>query len=549
MITARNDKFYFPVSEYPSPPNYARLNSRGTDWYLPITPEVLPALDGRALDRFATMEADKLSKLLLQREECIASLQTLTPIDFIDYLPQPYDHQTDAISRMLGTKYAALCADCGLGKTYIVLKLLQEMKDRGQLRGAFVLCPSTLVEEVWMESTQEMTTLSIFNFRQQRSVKVAKGKYKQEYVQPDRPYDIYVVNYEQVARRVEDFLKVDYNVFVCDESTRIKNRKAVKIDASSEMRGKAEYCWLMSGSMAPNGPQDYWNQFYIMDKGASLGNEHWLFMNMTHEEHHPYNRDEKKYNEKISFWTPRPEGAQYVRERTRPLMLVYKVNDCLDMPEMKFITLKTDLCPKQRKAYEELREELCTVVDGEYVVAKNNVSVMAKFEQITGGFVKNDQDEMMSFPENPKFELLMEVIESIAKDEKIIIWAWFQHEVEYIYEQLVKKKYSVEMLHGGMQSKVKGVLKGFKGESQILVANQAVLGHGHSFTFCHYMIFYSNPFDWELRFQAVKRIPRIGQKSVMFVYDLACRNTVDIKLIGALSSKESMHNYLTAPKV
>jgi len=549
MITARSDKFYFPVSEYPSPPNFARLNSRGTDWYLPITPEVLPLLEGKPLDRFARMEADKLHGLLHQREECIASLQTLKPIDFIDYLPQPYDHQTDAISRMMGTKYAALCADCGLGKTYIILKLLQEMKDRGQLRGAFILCPSTLVEEVWMESTQEMTKLSIFNFRQQRSVKVSKGKYKQEYIQPDRPYDIYVVNYEQVARRVDDFVKVDYNVFVCDESTRIKNRKAVKIDAASELRDKADYCWLMSGSMAPNGPRDYWNQFYIMDKGASLGSEHWLFMNITHEEHHPYNRDEKKYNEKISFWTPKPEGAQYVRERTRPLMLVYKVDDCLDMPEMKFITLKTDLCPKQKKAYEELREELCTVVDGEYVVAKNAVSVMAKFEQITGGFVKNDQGEMMSFPENPKFDLLMEVIESIAEDEKIIIWAWFQHEVEYIYEQLKKKNYSVGMLHGGMQSKVKGTIKNFKGESRILVANQAVLGHGHSFTFCHYMIFYSNPFDWELRFQAVKRIPRIGQKSVMFVYDLACRNTVDIKLIGALSSKESMHNYLTAPKV
>ena len=549
MITARNDKFYFPVSEYPNPPPYARLNSRGTDWYLPTTPEVLPYVMGRPLDRFAHHETEVLQRLVAQREECIASLQEVKPIDFLGYTPSPYGHQVDAISRMLGTKYAALCADCGLGKTYIILKLLQEMKDRGMLHGAFVLCPSTLVEEVWVESTAEMTTLSIFNFRKQKSVKVAKGKYKQEYVQPDQEYDIYVVNYEQVARRVDDFVNMNYNVFVCDESTRIKNPQAIKINATSTLRDKAEYCWLMSGSMAPNGPRDYWNQFYVMDQGASLGNEHWLFMKMTHEEHHPYDREAKKYNEKISFWTPMPEGAQYIKERTRPLMLVYKLRDCIDMPEMKFITLKTDLTPKQRKAYDELKDELCTVVDGEYVVAKNSVSVLSKFEQITGGFVKNDQDEIMPFADNPKFDLLMEVIESIGKEEKIIIWAWFQHEVEYIYEQLQKKKYAVEMLHGGMQNKVQKALQRFKGDSQILVANQAVLGHGHSFTFCHYLIFYSNPFDWELRFQAVRRIPRIGQKSVMFVYDLACRNTIDIKLLQALSSKESMHNFLTAPKV
>jgi SNF2 family DNA or RNA helicase len=215
--------------------------------------------------------------------------------------------------------------------------------------------------------------------------------------------------------------------------------------------------------------------------------------------------------------------------------------------------MKTELSPKQRKAYNELKEELCTVVDGEYVVAKNAISVLPKFSQITGGFVKNDQDEIMTFPENPKMDLLLEVIESIDKDEKFIIWAWFQHEVEAIYEALQKhgkkNNYTVQMLYGGMQNKVSSRIKEFRGGSRGLVANQAVIAHGHSFTFCHYMIFYSNPFDWELRFQAEHRLPRIGQKDAMFVYDLVCKDTVDVKLLNVLHNKEAMHNFLTAPRI
>jgi SNF2 family DNA or RNA helicase len=423
------------------------------------------------------------------------------------------------------------------------------MKDRGMLTGAFILCPSSLVEEVWVNSTAEFTSLSIFNFRQQHTVKIAKGKYKKEYTQPDKPYDIYVVNYEQIAKRVQGMIGVDYNVFICDESTRLKSRGIVKDEAAHALRAKAKYCWLMSGSMAPNGPEDYWNQFHILDNGASLGREHWLFMEMTHDARHPRDATTNKPNEAITFWVPKASGKQYVKERTLPLMLVYKIRDCIDLPEMKFITMKTDLTSKQRKAYDELKEELCTVVDGEYVVAKNNMSVMSKFAQITGGFVKNDQDEMMAFDENPKFDLLMEVVESIAEDEKILIWAWHQHEVVYIAQALADKGYGVEMLMGGMTRKVKSRIKNFRGETQILVANQAVIGHGHSFTFCHYMIFYSNPFDWELRFQSERRLPRIGQKDVMFVYDLVCKNTIDIKLLRALSTKEAMHKFLTSPGV
>lgn len=549
MITFHGGRFYFPVDEFPTPPAYARINSRHTEWYLPASPDVLPMLSGRLLDADAQRAESRLRIISDKRKRAIEALSAQKDIDFIDYPMQPYAHQADAISRMLGSEYAALCADCGLGKTYIILMLLQEMKRAGTLRGAFILCPASLVDGVWVESVKEFTDLSVFNFRTQKSVKVSKGKYRQEYVFPDKSYDIYVVNYDQIARRYEDFLKVDYNVFVCDESTKLKNPGAVKIDAAFAMRDKADHCWLMSGSMAPNGPQDYWNQFYLMDYGASLGSEHWLFMEKTHYKNHPYDKERKKKNEAITFWTPHPEGVMYVRDRTRPLMLVYKIQDCLDLPEMKFITLKTELTTKQRKAYNELKEELCTVIDGEYVVAKNNMSVMAKFSQITGGFVKNDQDEMMAFPENPKFDLLMDIIESISEDEKIIIWAWYQHEVEFIYDELKKKKFNVGMIYGGMQNKVSKILKSFKADSRILVANQAVIGHGHSFTFCHYMIFYSNPFDWELRFQAEKRLPRIGQKEAMFAYDLACIDTIDIKLLRALKNKESMHQFLTAPGV
>jgi len=278
-----------------------------------------------------------------------------------------------------------------------------------------------------------------------------------------------------------------------------------------------------------------------MDQGITFGTEKWNFLNKTHRQLAQRDNPQKK------FWIPTAQGIDSTKKDISGLMLVYKIEDCIDLPEISKIKIKIDLSNEQKHTYNELKNELCTQLNGNYIVAKNNLSVLSKLSQITGGFVRNENDEIMQFSENPKFDALIDLINSIDENKKIIVWAWYTHEIDFLYNEVKKMGYSVDFVKGGMGHKVHDVLSRFKNDTRILIANQAVIGHGHSFTFCNYMIFYSNTFDWEIRHQSERRIARIGQNSKMFIYDLVCKDTIDVKLVTALSSKESMHDFLTNP--
>lgn len=524
MINLSRNKFFFPIAQYKQPIPGARISKNAQFWYVPACPGTMKLTYGDTVQG-DTNAIHKIIELAENREKSIYALAKREDIDFSEYTPSPREHQKDAIARMLGAQMVALTADCGLGKTYIAIHWVDEMIKRKMCTSALVICPPTLVN-VWID---ELGERNVYNLRTKK-----KGKY----ILPDKNYQWYVVNYEQIPKRYKDFLTLDYDVIIFDESTKIKNKDAVRADAIVELRKKANYCALLSGTIAPNGPRDLWHQFYVLDGGASLFSEEWYYLNRTHDARHPKDDPVK------TFWVPTPAGVQFTKEMTNPLMLSYKREDCLDLPEINKITVRVDLSEKQRKVYNEMRKDLCSFIDGNYVVARNNLSVLAKFSQITGGFVKNEHGQMVQFPENPKFDALLEIIESIGK-EKIVVWAWQVHEIDFIENELRKRGYDVLAVKGGMVDKVTGMIQSFKGKTQILVANQAVLGHGHTLTFCHYAIFYSNPFDWELRYQSESRFPRIGQNHKMFFYDIICKDTIDVKLQYALSSKEAMHNFLS----
>jgi len=499
-------------------------------FYVPVTPEVVPFLRDQ-LSTSAQKAVAGLERGLLQLEEQKQSLEIRKPIDIFSFKYMPMAHQVDAIGRMLKTKYACLWADCGLGKTFTAINLAKEMKQEGLFKGALVVCPPSLIKSVWMEEVPKFSDMSVFNLRQKRTI---KGKL--QYVTPPAGIDFYLINYEQLHRRKDMLKNLGCNVIFFDESTKVKNHNTDTWEAANEIVESYEYRYLMSGSPMPHGPSDAWAQLYLLDRGMSLGRSHWYYMKRTHTE-----IDVKDSNKK--FWKPTAEGAAWTKKQVMKISLRYDKRDCLDLPPSKDIIVKCEMTPKQRKAYEELKQEYCTIVDGEYVVAKTTLALVPKFQQITGGFVKNTDGNLIEFKDNPKLDLLVDVVSGIS--EKIIIWAWFRHEIDCIYKCLDDLGYSCVYVYGQMgDRKTYDNIQAFKGGAQILIANQSVLGYGHNLVCAHYAVTYSNPTDYNLRHQSRERIERKGQTEHMFFYDLVVKESVDEKILRGLSSHENMMKYL-----
>ena len=89
----------------------------------------------------------------------------------------------------------------------------------------------------------------------------------------------------------------------------------------------------------------------------------------------------------------------------------------------------------------------------------------------------------------------------------------------------------------------KDAIEGFQqGRYKYLVANPASGGHGLTFTNCHYMVYYSLNYSYELDKQSQDRIHRIGQKENSTYYYLIADKTIDEVIYKILQRKADLSN-------
>ena len=104
---------------------------------------------------------------------------------------------------------------------------------------------------------------------------------------------------------------------------------------------------------------------------------------------------------------------------------------------------------------------------------------------------------------NPRIQILLDELQKYRKDEKIVIWTKFQHEIEDIYKVLQKYKYEVSLFHGGitMRQRIKNLEK-FQSNSNILLANKNCAGFGLNLQFCNNAIYYNNDWSYSTKVQS-----------------------------------------------
>jgi len=70
-----------------------------------------------------------------------------------------------------------------------------------------------------------------------------------------------------------------------------------------------------------------------------------------------------------------------------------------------------------------------------------------------------------------------------------------------------------------------------------LVGNPATGGYGLTLTAARYVIYFSNTYNLEIRWQSEDRAHRIGQKDKVTYIDLMVPNSIDVMVMSALDRK------------
>lgn len=443
-------------------------------------------------------------------------------------------YQLQGLHFLLNVPSAALFADCGLGKTYMVLvSTWMQILNGTVKRGKTLICGKLMTFETgWLVDAQLFTNLKIVMVWLPPS---AKRKQKLRALLEEEA-DVYLINHEGVPVLEEELVAKEFDKVVVDESTVLQGfhgerAQSGKIGKSIlRVAEKAHWRVIMSGTPASNGSEGLWGQFYFLDPAGFVLEPDFHDFRATFMEQillghkarsEPLPGMAPKAPIELRKWVTPKESARWVADLINPCVFRAELREHLkDLPPLTSIVRKVPLDKEQELHYEDMRKTLATMIDNEFIAVDQKLHALMKLRQITGGFIIDQEQKTHPLKVNPKMEALDLLLEEeIARDKKVIIFAEYIYEIEAIAERY--KDHGVVTVYGenGGAKNLRNV-KAFidNPEIRIAVLHPRSAAHGINFVNAHYMIFYSQSYSAECNYQCVKRIERGGQKNAMFVY-------------------------------
>jgi len=456
----------------------------------------------------------------------------------------PYAHQITALEKSWDKENYAYFMEMGTGKSKVLIDNMSMLYDHGHINGVLILAPKGVYRN-WQR--QEIPT-HLPNHIEDFTVawtptpnKVEKEMLESIIKDPkDLTLDIFLMNIEALhtpkgSRFAERFLNGHRAMIVIDESTTIKNPKAIRTKNALKLSTLAKYRRILTGSPVTRDPIDLFSQCEFLDP-AILGHASYYSFKNRYTVQVRTNVGTHVFNKVVGYKNLGELSGLLNAHSYRVLK-----EDCLDLPEKIYTKRQVDLTPEQKKAYKEMKDYALTLFeDGSVLTASTVMTQLLRLHQISCGHLIMEDGETKIFKNNRITEL-MDILEEV--DGKAIIWANYRQDIRTIYNN-ISKKYgpdTVATYYGdtpdGERQDIVQRFQDPKSPLRYFVGNQQTAGYGLTLTAASTVVYYSNNYDLEKRIQSEDRAHRIGQKSNVTYIDLIAEKTVDERIVKALRNK------------
>jgi SNF2 family DNA or RNA helicase len=223
-------------------------------------------------------------------------------------------------------------------------------------------------------------------------------------------------------------------------------------------------------------------------------------------------------------WVVRPNANKIVHQTLQPAIRFTK-DECLDLPEMIYVTREVELTPQQKKYYNALRSKLVVQASGEQVTAVNAAVGLSKLLQISCGAVYSDSGETLQFDINNRYKVLREVIDETQ--QKILIFVPFKHTIELLQQQLRQDGFTTEVINGDVSANRRAeIFRNFQEtpNPRILIIQPQAAAHGVTLTAADTVIWWGPTPSLETYAQANARVHRAGQRHLVTIVRLEGSN-------------------------
>lgn len=460
----------------------------------------------------------------------------------MDYKIQPWKHQLDAIQRAKTIPNFALFFEQGCGKTAALINILrQKYETAGIIKPTLILCPLIVVEN-WRREF-----LAHSKIPDERIIPLTgpQGNRRFQFLRPltvGRDL-IAVTNYEamQMEGLFADIMEWKPEILVLDESHKCKDIQAKRTKKVIKISDQAEHKYLLSGTPILNSPMDLFSQFRILDGGATFTSNFFVFRSMYFVDK---NRGAGKQNY-FPNWVPQRGSLEKINTAISPVSMRVTKAQCLDLPPLVKQVLHVEMSEDQARMYKEMKEDFITYLKGKACVATMAMTKALRLMQIVSGYVKLEDETQVSIKDTPRMAVLRELLESIAHEHKVIVWAVFKENYVQIRKVCESLKLGyVELTGDTAPGNRQAAVDAFHSQARVrvLIGHPGSGGIGVNLTAASYCIFFSRNFSLENDLQAEARNHRGGSEihDKITRIDLVAPKTIDELVMKSLANKEKI---------
>lgn len=416
-----------------------------------------------------------------------------------------------------------LADDMGLGKTIQALSFLHHLKEVNGSLKALVVCPTTLMFN-WQNEIRKFTpTLNMYVHH--------GGARIRETLNHDH-IDVIITTYGTLRSDIKQFVEVDFDYVVLDESQAIKNPASKVTKAACVLKAKNRLC--LSGTPLQNNTFDIFAQMNFLNPGM-LGTQE-FFKN-------EFSVPIDKFGEK--------EQKDHLRKLLYPFILRRtKEQVAKDLPEKQEMILFCEMATEQRKIYDayrnDFRDKILGVVQ-EQGIQKSQLTILQglmKLRQICDSPAIMKEQDGEKFPNvSVKLEELGREITENISNHKALIFSQFLGMLGLIREKMKELGVDYEYFDGSTSAtdREKAINRFQNDENcRVFLISLKAGGVGLNLTAADYVYIVDPWWNPAVEQQAIDRTHRIGQTKNIFAYRMICTDTVEDKILKLQEKKRAL---------
>jgi SNF2 family DNA or RNA helicase len=453
---------------------------------------------------------------------------------------KPYQHQLTALEKSWNRETYAYFMEMGTGKTKVLIDNVAMLYDKGKIDGLLVIAPKGVIGTWYNQELPAHLPDHIENVTVLWQANITKSQSRKlgNLFKTGEDLHILIMNVEAFStakglKFAQKFLLSHKTLIAVDESTTIKNPKALRTKNIIQISSMGRYRRILTGAPVTKNPLDLYSQCEFLNGELLDFTSYYAFRNRYAEMKtlHIAGRSIQV----VSHFKNLEELSTQLKTFS------YRVlkEDCLDLPPKIYMKRNIELSKEQQKVYKEMKEKALANLHGKQITTMTALTQLMRLQQITCGHFVADDGTTQQIKSN-RLNELMDILDEI--EGKAIIWAHWQADIKSIIKE-IKKVHgpgSVVDYYGlTPQDQRDKHREAFQNDSKVrfIVGTPQTGGYGITLTAANTVIYYSNGYDLEKRLQSEDRAHRIGQHKPVTYVDILAEETVDEKIVKALRKK------------